>query len=655
MVKIKQGGGTTENGGSIGRRKRSITLYQTTLLVLVVFLLAGFASYFIYYRSQERLIDTSRDKLLQMEVDTVSSLCSYGVDFLIYLGEEKIKGLNTQSLEQSIAQGTISPPQEFLNDTLTEMVDSGFLGIEAGVLILFPSAQNPQAVIVASNDEELIHKHEVSPELLEAFDDNKPYIWAEEGIPELKIDGMTLVVTELAEVPGTDLKLGVSVAKPMEDDVAAIDRFFNEKKSKGSRNLMLLTIISIVMTALLTLVFLAVLVRRRITRPMDELSSFAQEIMEGDLDVEIPVKKGEEFAGLKKAINTMVDNLKAVIALPVSEGDDTGLGSLATGAGLKEGSGDQRTRKYSGKSFVSGRSRTLYYITIFLVMIFLLSGTVNFFVFNHWQNELIDDSVNKMVERSSEYFSGVSLFVRNSLDPLVTEKLEVEQYADISISEMFAMMIRGESNPYQQFYNEFSKDIVDKGLMGLEDIIVVMAGPLVPGGAIVVVASDEDLVGNWPVPDYLVKAMEDDVHYLYFEDGIKELGLTGEQIMAIKTFETLGMTHSYIGVKSMHTEIMELREFYDNEKGSVYLQLIPVMAGTLIVLVLLTFLILDFLIRKNITNPINELSHIAELVMEGQLDVDIPVREGEELEGLKRAFGEMVNSFRILIERSTGM
>jgi hypothetical protein len=40
--------------------------------------------------------------------------------------------------------------------------------------------------------------------------------------------------------------------------------------------------------------------------------------------------------------------------------------------------------------------------------------------------------------------------------------------------------------------------------------------------------------------------------------------------------------------------------------------------------------------------------------MEGNLDVEIIVREGEDFEGLKRVFKQMVDSIRLMIERSTG-
>jgi len=52
------------------------------------------------------------------------------------------------------------------------------------------------------------------------------------------------------------------------------------------------------------------------------------------------------------------------------------------------------------------------------------------------------------------------------------------------------------------------------------------------------------------------------------------------------------------------------------------------------------------------TEPIDELSAAAERVMEGDLEVEITVREGEEFEGLKRVFRDMVDSIKRMIERS---
>ena len=284
---------------------------------------------------------------------------------------------------------------------------------------------------------------------------------------------------------------------------------------------------------------------------------------------------------------------------------------------------------------------------------FLISGSVNFIIFNHWQNNLVDKSVNEMIKEISGHFSGLSVFVRNTLDPLVTEKLAENAIPNLTIQEQANFILDKKTYEYQAFYNQLSKDIVDRVLLGLEKVIVVLAGFGVPRGAMVVVSDDVSLIYDWPVPDYLVKAMKKDTPYLYFEKGIPELGLEGEQVITIKTFRTMGLYHAYMGAISVHKEIAEMRSFYSREKRDLYLTLIPVVIGTLIILVLMTFLALSFLIRRQITRPANELSAAAEQIMDGHLDVEIPLREGEELEGLKRLFREMVEGFRTLITKST--
>ena len=405
--------------------------------------------------------------------------------------------------------------------------------------------------------------------------------------------------------------------------------------------------------ALLTFGFLAYLIRKRITRPIDELSALSQEVLHGNLDVEIPVRNGEEFAGLKLALETMVKNFNVMLSLPHGGEHASEIEKLVKEEKSKEPAGGRLAGKKAKKGFASKRSRTLYYITAFLVVMFLISGAVNFLVFNYWQNSSIDKNVDKMVKQISGQFTGLSVFVRDTLDPLVTERLEENAIPNLTIQEQADFVLGKKAYEYQAFYNQFSKEIVDRGLMGLEKAMVIMAGFGIPDGAMVVVSSDESLVYNWPVPDYLVKAMKNGTSYLYFEKGIPELKLKGEQIISIKTFRTMGFYHSYIGVVSVHKEIAEMRSFYNREKRDLYLTLIPVMVGTLIVLVLLTFLALSFLIRRQITRPANELSAAAEQIMDGSLDVEIPIREGEELESLKHLFREMVESFRMLITKST--
>ncbi len=650
---MKKESNNSKASASALSRRRSRTLYKITLLVLVVFILSGVATYFIYNRSQKRLLNKSRAKLLQMDVNSIYSLSSYAIDFLTYLGQDKLKVLDPQSLLAAAGEGRLTPGQQYLSDTLKKMVDSGLLGLKAAAIVMPPSEQNPRALVIAASDPNLVYKLKVPDDLTRAIKDGKRYLWAKDGVPELGTTGKSLVVTKEADLNGTGFKVGLITVKPMAKDIAAINRFIDPIESEGSRNLALLTVISIVLMSLLTFGFLTYLIRKRITRPIDELSALSQEVMDGNLDVEIPVRNGEEFAGLKLAFGTMVKNFKVMLSIPLGGEYASKMDELVEEEQLEKPAEGKQARRQAKKGFATKRSRTLYYITAFLVVIFLISGAVNFLVFNHWQNSLIDKSVDKMVKQISGQFTGLSVFVRDTLDPIVTERLRENAIPNLTIKEQADFILGKQAYQYQAFYNQFSKDIVDRGLMGLEKTLVILAGFGIPRGAMVIVSNDESLVYDWPVPDYLVKAMKNGTSYLYFENGIPELKLKGEQIISIKTFKTMGLFHSYIGVVSVHKEIAEMRSFYNREKRDLYLTLIPVMVGTLIVLVLLTFFALSFLIRRNITRPANELSAAAEKIMDGELDMEIPIREGEELEGLKHLFREMVKGFRILIANAT--
>ncbi|MBN1290073.1 MAG: methyl-accepting chemotaxis protein [Actinobacteria bacterium] len=61
---------------------------------------------------------------------------------------------------------------------------------------------------------------------------------------------------------------------------------------------------------------------------------------------------------------------------------------------------------------------------------------------------------------------------------------------------------------------------------------------------------------------------------------------------------------------------------------------------------------LTVLMRKQITDPIDELMVIANDVMEGDLEVQVKIRIGEELESRKIAFNRTIGPVRSLIKPS---
>ena len=139
------------------------------------------------------------------------------------------------------------------------------------------------------------------------------------------------------------------------------------------------------------------------------------------------------------------------------------------------------------------------------------------------------------------------------------------------------------------------------------------------------------------------------------EEGFPALGLEGAQLVTFTKVPAPVETEiwlTFIGVTPMQEDIDEINSFYDEEKQDTMIEYALVTVISLVVIIVVTFFVLRYLIRKRITEPIDILSGEAEEIMEGNLDVEIAVHEGGEFEGLENAFREMVVSFRRFIEKS---
>ena len=170
-----------------------------------------------------------------------------------------------------------------------------------------------------------------------------------------------------------------------------------------------------------------------------------------------------------------------------------------------------------------------------------------------------------------------------------------------------------------------------------------------------ILASDESLIYNWQVPQYVLEAIDNGDSHIYKEDGIPELGLQGEYLITFNEVIGEGQFDGIsISVKSMGEEVDALNAFFSDEQNKINLIMGLVLFGSIILVVLITFFILSYLIRKRITEPVDELALAAEQVNEGNLDVEIEVHEGGEFEGLERAYKEMVEGWRKIMERSIG-
>ncbi len=303
------------------KKKQLGILWEITILMTVVFIAYGLLTYFVFRSSENRLINKSIDKLKQTEAENISSSYDYIMKMYVpgFTTEAAIADL--QDVVQSLT--TRQPPQVqlYVSDELQKMIDSGLLGLTDSIFIFedFPGMQEP--FVFASSDGSLVWKWEVPDYVNQAINEGGSYIWMEDGIPELGLQGEYLIVIETLQLPTYGLNAGLVGIKPMHEEIAAIDDFYSQDKRTTNLVLLLLVIGSIVVIALITFFFLSYRIRTRITEPIEELSTAAEQVMEGDFDVHITIRAGEEFEQLKRAFQAMVEEWVRLLGRSLEEGD----------------------------------------------------------------------------------------------------------------------------------------------------------------------------------------------------------------------------------------------------------------------------------------------------------------------------------------------
>jgi nitrogen fixation/metabolism regulation signal transduction histidine kinase len=297
-------------------------------------------------------------------------------------------------------------------------------------------------------------------------------------------------------------------------------------------------------------------------------------------------------------------------------------------------------------------SRILYEITALLVVVFLIFGLLAFFLFLRSENRLIDKSIDRLKETEANNLnSGYDYVIAQRTNEIL------EMSKSTSPQEYINSINTGIPGHIQNSVSEILKGMVDAGMLGVETNMFIFTRMPVTSKPILFASSDQELVLNWQVPDWLAEAIEKDEHYLWMDKGIPELGLQGDYLVTINqvSMPELGVMGGFVGIKPMGEAVASIKDFYSQEKRSISTWMLLLMIISIIVIMVITFTVLSYLIRKRLTEPINELSAAAEQVMEGNLEVRVPVRKGEELEKLKTVFNEMVHSIREVINRSMGL
>ena len=295
------------------KRGRSRVLYEITALLVVMLVASGLVTFFVVRRSQQHLNNESKEKVIQAEINNISSFFNYLTSYLATEVLERSLAIPWEEHTQHFAEGTLSSVQIYLTGMFKEMAASETLGIDKYILIIDEWKGINVEFVYSSSDESLIYEWEVPEYLLEAVSEEFDYLYLEEGVPELDLEGEYLLVMERFEDPALDYKAFVLGVKPMAESIASIEDFYGKESRATSLILGLVVGISLFVVIIIVYLILSYLIRKRITEPIDELATSAEEVMIGNLDVEIKVREGSEFEGLAKAFKEMVDGIRKLI------------------------------------------------------------------------------------------------------------------------------------------------------------------------------------------------------------------------------------------------------------------------------------------------------------------------------------------------------
>jgi nitrogen fixation/metabolism regulation signal transduction histidine kinase len=308
----------------------------------------------------------------------------------------------------------------------------------------------------------------------------------------------------------------------------------------------------------------------------------------------------------------------------------------------------------------SRRSRILYEVTGLVVILVIASGLLTFLFVNATFNRLVDKSIDKVVEEQAVTIdSGLRYVAEKESEAILGD---LSQLSMQELVEMTRMAVEtGEPSDFAKDAAERMKRLVADKVLGLELVLdITMANPPLVTKDIIIVSTEDELMMKKPPEGVLAAIAEVEAEgktYVFLEEGMPELGLEGEYLLSLYDMSELNPLFSGqwgAHFVPMHEAVASIEDFYNSEKDRAMLIIGLIIAGSVLLVILITFFVLSSLIRKQITEPIDTLAAAAAEVMEGNLEVEVEVHEGGDFEGLERAFREMVESIKKFIARSVG-
>lgn len=651
MSDAKQGKGFQKEA------RHRITL-QVTAIVLVMMLLFSLAIFISFRNSVNNMTEKGKEKIIDTVATLVSSSNLFNSNLLRDIQSQETVALTSpeffDEVVEAIPQGALTETQEFANDILMKSIESGSLGIDTSLYVLPPtSGINDRPVVVMSNKGEYQYAelpNEIT-EIAEEVDDN--YKLLEDGISEMGMEGPYLVNTYKLNGEGQDDFLYYINFKPMGELLNAVDTFFQNETGRVYLALVITLGVSVLLLILISFFAMGNLLNRRLARPIEELSNASEQVMEGDLDVRVEVKPREEFSQLKRAFNTMVARLSEIITMSM-EGD---AGSVRI---QEEAPSDAEAGEEKG---LKPRSTLLIQIVSMFSIIFILAGVFNVIAINRGIGRLVDNTKEEVIDTHAELTMSAHEFGLELL-MLVSPILSADPSGQEEVfNELMVAVMNKTVSSLQMESNKMLSRMVDSGLLGIELLYdLVPPNPLMSSDYMVLMSSDNDYLYEAPPEDVTELLDKGEDAYQLFEDGFPEIGF--DEATLVTTFEFGGQVAAggttqesaiwSVDYTPMGEEIAEIDKYFGDESNKLNVTMIIIIAAYVLAVILITGFILRYLIKKKIMLPIDDLVDAAREVTVGNLDVEVEIRRGDDLENLKTAFNEMIKSLRDVIKNRPG-
>jgi HAMP domain-containing protein len=297
--------------------RRSRVLWEITILVVVVYVVGGLAAFLISMTSYNRLCRESTEKLIEEEANTISSSYDYlaKTEMEMILANYGVENINLAAFYAKVSaadKNDLDPLQAYLMQEFEEMRAGGLLNLRY-IFMFIPDPISQDLIVFASNAQGFLYT-QFSDQINNAVMSGESWILLEEGMPALGLEGAQLVT--FSKIP-SPVQEGVMLTfmgiTPMQDDIDEINQFYADEKKTTMISYISITLISLVAIIVVTFFGLRLMIRKRITEPIDILSAKAGEVMEGNLDVYVMVHKGGEFEGLESAFKEMVESMRTFI------------------------------------------------------------------------------------------------------------------------------------------------------------------------------------------------------------------------------------------------------------------------------------------------------------------------------------------------------